>query len=64
MTLIQTTKLYIIEFLITSIDEKIPEIAKQQVTLFAFGAGHLGGDVGVINLLREKGYTVEPVMDK
>lgn len=29
--------------------------------LFAFGAGHMGGDKGVINLLRKAGYTVEPV---
>jgi uncharacterized protein len=28
---------------------------------FAFGAGHLAGDTGVINLLRKQGYTVEPL---
>ncbi|TWI81627.1 hypothetical protein IQ13_2645 [Lacibacter cauensis] len=28
---------------------------------FAVGAAHLGGDIGVINLLRKKGYTVKPV---
>ncbi len=28
---------------------------------FAVGAGHLAGDVGVINLLRKAGYTVEPI---
>lgn len=27
----------------------------------AVGAGHLGGDVGIVNLLRQKGYTVTPV---
>ncbi|RUO55718.1 hypothetical protein CWI70_02735 [Pseudidiomarina homiensis] len=27
----------------------------------AVGAGHLGGKAGMINLLRERGYTVEPV---
>lgn len=43
--------------------EVIPSIAKEQVTFFAVGAGHLGGDIGVINLLREQGYTVEAVMD-
>jgi uncharacterized protein YbaP (TraB family) len=32
--------------------------------IFAVGAGHLPGKQGVINLLREKGYTVSPVMDK
>jgi hypothetical protein len=28
---------------------------------FAVGAGHLGGEIGVISLLRQAGYTVEPV---
>lgn len=28
---------------------------------FAVGAAHLGGDIGVINLLRKQGYTVKPV---
>ncbi len=30
-------------------------------TFFAVGAGHLGGDQGVVALLREAGYDVEPV---
>ena len=30
-------------------------------TFFAVGAGHLGGSFGVINLLREAGYTVNAV---
>jgi len=29
--------------------------------LFAVGAGHLGGDFGVIKLLRDKGYRLTPV---
>jgi uncharacterized protein YbaP (TraB family) len=32
-----------------------------QATFFAVGAGHLGGEKGVIALLRKAGYTVEPV---
>jgi uncharacterized protein YbaP (TraB family) len=33
-----------------------------QHTLFiAVGAGHLGGDIGIVNLLKQKGYTVDPV---
>lgn len=40
---------------------RIIEQAKQTPTLFAFGAGHLGGDDGVVNLLREKGYSVIPI---
>lgn len=44
----------------------IPEIAKfskEASTFYGVGAGHLGGDQGVVNLLREAGYTVTPVMD-
>ena len=41
---------------------KIPAIAQQKPTVFAFGAGHLAGDKGVIQLLRETGLTVKPVI--
>jgi uncharacterized protein YbaP (TraB family) len=36
--------------------------AKKMPTFFAVGAGHLGGATGVINLLREKGFIVSPVI--
>lgn len=39
------------------------EAMKQRPTFFAVGAGHLGGEEGVIALLREVGYTVEPLVD-
>ncbi len=42
----------------------IPQIitlAKQKPTFFAVGAGHLGGEKGVIKLLRKEGYKVRPV---
>lgn len=39
----------------------IEKAAKEKPTFFAFGAGHLGNENGVINLLRKKGYTVTPV---
>ena len=39
----------------------IGEQAKKMPTFFAFGAGHLGGEKGVINLLRKAGFTVSPV---
>ncbi|MFT3704249.1 MAG: TraB/GumN family protein [Agriterribacter sp.] len=39
----------------------IEKAIKDQPTFFAVGAGHLAGDRGVINLLRKKGYTVQPV---
>lgn len=35
---------------------------QQKSTFFAVGALHLSGEQGVINLLREGGYTVEPVL--
>src|SRR5690554_591509 len=41
--------------------EKIPEIMEQHATFFAVGAGHLGGDQGVLQLLRTRGYEVLPV---
>lgn len=40
---------------------KIVKTAAEQPTFFAVGIGHLGGPQGVIELLRKKGYTVEPV---
>jgi uncharacterized protein YbaP (TraB family) len=39
----------------------IGEQAKKKPTFFAFGAGHLGGEKGVINLLRRAGFTVKPL---
>ena len=44
----------------------IPEIikaSKENSVFYAVGAAHLGGTYGVINLLKEKGYTVTPVLD-
>ncbi|WP_333696727.1 TraB/GumN family protein [Flavobacterium sp.] len=40
---------------------KIIEIAQQKSTFFGVGAAHLGGEMGVIRLLRKSGFTVEPV---
>ncbi|QHT66963.1 TraB/GumN family protein [Rhodocytophaga rosea] len=42
----------------------IPVIVKMiatQPTFIAMGAGHLGGDQGLIHLLRKQGYSVLPV---
>lgn len=36
----------------------------EKVNFFAVGAGHLPGEEGVINLLRQAGYTVEPFSSK
>jgi uncharacterized protein YbaP (TraB family) len=40
---------------------QIPEQMFQMPTLFAVGAGHLGGEKGVIRLLRAQGFTVKPL---
>jgi len=39
----------------------IEKAASQKPTFFAFGAGHLISDKGVVNLLRKKGYTVRGI---
>lgn len=41
--------------------DRLDEIFKAQPTFAAVGAAHLGGQEGVLQLLREKGYTVEPI---
>ena len=35
--------------------------ANRQPTIFAVGAGHLGGKDGVIRLLKAQGYTLKPL---
>ncbi len=40
---------------------KIEAVAKTKPTFFGVGAAHLGGENGVITLLRKAGYTVEAV---
>jgi uncharacterized protein len=42
----------------------IPLIAKNSAgksTFYAVGAGHLGGEMGVVNLLRQEGFTLKPL---
>ena len=40
----------------------VMEAAMKTGSLFvAVGAGHLAGEQGLLNLLKEKGYTIEPV---
>lgn len=41
---------------------KIAEMAQKERLFIAVGAAHLGGDTGVIHLLRQAGFTVEPVL--
>lgn len=40
---------------------QIVETSKETPTFYAVGAGHLGGEKGVIRLLRKEGYKVTPV---
>ena len=42
-------------------EKQMKELLPQQTTLFVVGAGHLPGESGMINLLREAGYKVKPV---
>lgn len=42
--------------------KQMPAMMQNQSTFFAVGAGHLGGEKGVITLLTKAGYTVKPVM--
>ena len=44
--------------------DKITQTMPVQRALIAVGAAHLVGKEGLINLLREQGYTVEPVTTK
>ncbi len=44
----------------------IPMLEKHmhsKACFIAVGAAHLGGEMGILNLLKKKGYTVEPVMN-
>ena len=44
--------------------EQFEKISKENSTLYAVGVGHLGGDKGVINLLKQKGFTIRPIVNK
>jgi uncharacterized protein len=39
----------------------IEKMAQEKATFFAVGAGHLGGEKGLIKLLQERGYKVNPI---
>ncbi|WP_153797477.1 TraB/GumN family protein [Foetidibacter luteolus] len=43
---------------------QFPAITKGKSLLIAVGAGHLGGDKGLINLLKQKGYTLRPLVNE
>nr|WP_302830886.1 TraB/GumN family protein [uncultured Bacteroides sp.] len=41
--------------------KKMPNIMKEAPTLFVVGAGHLPGNNGVLSLLEQQGYIIEPM---
>jgi uncharacterized protein YbaP (TraB family) len=54
-------KKYMLDDRNTNWVKQMPEMMKKESVFFAFGSAHLGGDLGVINLLREAGYQVKPI---
>ena len=42
-------------------EKQMKELLPKQTTLFVVGAGHLPGEYGMINLLREAGYKIKPL---
>jgi uncharacterized protein YbaP (TraB family) len=43
--------------------KQIPQVSKEKKVFYAVGAGHLGGEKGVIQLLKLAGFKVTPVLD-
>lgn len=41
----------------------MPEMMQKESVFFAFGAAHLAGEKGVINLLKQAGYSLKPIMN-
>ncbi|MEL6673808.1 MAG: TraB/GumN family protein [Bacteroidota bacterium] len=41
----------------------IKEMGKKEKLFIAVGAGHLGGEYGVVNLLRQQGFKLRPVLE-
>ncbi len=40
---------------------KMPKIMNKKSTFFVVGVAHLGGEKGIVNLLKKQGYTVRPL---
>ncbi|CAN5311127.1 TraB/GumN family protein [soil metagenome] len=61
----ETSNAKITELLLTKrnyvMADRISKLVQRESVFIAIGAGHLPGKEGVIELLRKKGYTVEPV---
>ena len=59
----EKTKKSILDSRNTNWVKNMPELMKKESIFFAVGAGHLGGEEGVINLLRKSGYSVKPILN-
>lgn len=44
--------------------DQLKTIMQKESVFVAVGAGHLVGEMGLLNLLRKEGYTVEPLLNK
>lgn len=42
----------------------IDELSQHKTFLYAVGAGHLPGEMGILNLLKEKGFIIRPIENK
>lgn len=58
-----TTKKIILDNRNSNWVKDMPSLMQKESVFFAVGAAHLGGEFGVINLLRKAGYIVKPVMN-
>lgn len=59
----EKTKKSILDSRNTNWVKNMPELMKKESIFFAVGAAHLGGEEGVINLLRKSGYSVKPILN-
>jgi len=59
----EIVKRYIIEKRNAQWIQRIPELIQETSSFIAVGAGHLGGEKGLINQLRELNYKVIPIED-
>ena len=52
---------YLLEIRNSNWVKLMPKMMKKKAIFFAFGAAHLGAEIGVINLLQKQGYTITPI---
>jgi len=57
----QTLKVKLVDKRNSNWIPKLKSLMQNKSCFVAVGAGHLGGENGLINLLKKQGYTVEPI---